>query len=88
MVVSPALFVPLIKFFEAANNNRWHSSQTEGSYTLQELEARSQCTTRATKTKDLNEAYNRNPFPSEEERLDLAKALGLSPRGVKVWCVL
>ena len=38
--------------------------------------------------KVLNETYNRTAFPSTEERLELAKALDMTPRSVQIWCVL
>jgi homeobox protein YOX1/YHP1 len=37
--------------------------------------------------KVLNETYNRTAFPSTEERLELAKALDMSPRSVQIWYV-
>ena len=41
----------------------------------------------AAQLKVLNETYNRTAFPSTEERLELAKALDMSPRSVQIWCV-
>ena len=42
----------------------------------------------AAQLKVLNETYSRTAFPSTEERLELAKALDMSPRSVQIWCVL
>jgi homeobox protein YOX1/YHP1 len=42
----------------------------------------------AAQLKVLNETYNRTAFPSTEERLELAKALDMSPRSVQIWCIL
>ena len=33
----------------------------------------------------LNETYNRTAFPSTEERIELAKKLGMSARSVQIW---
>jgi homeobox protein YOX1/YHP1 len=40
----------------------------------------------ANQLKILTEVYNRTPFPSTEERLDLAKRLDMTPRSVQIWC--
>lgn len=39
----------------------------------------------AEQLKVLNETYNRTAFPSTEERIDLAKKLGMSARSVQIW---
>jgi homeobox protein YOX1/YHP1 len=39
----------------------------------------------ANQLKILTEVYNRTPFPSTEERLDLAKRLDMTPRSVQIW---
>lgn len=36
----------------------------------------------------LNETYNRTAFPSTEERIELAKKLGMSARSVQIWYVV
>ena len=41
----------------------------------------------AEQLKVLNETYNRTAFPSTEERIELAKKLGMSARSVQIWCV-
>ncbi len=40
----------------------------------------------AEQLKVLNETYNRTAFPSTEERIELAKKLGMSARSVQIWC--
>lgn len=42
----------------------------------------------AEQLKVLNETYNRTAFPSTEERIELAKKLGMSARSVQIWSVL
>lgn len=39
----------------------------------------------AEQLKVLNETYNRTAFPSTEERIELAKKLGMSARSVQIW---
>ncbi|CDO72530.1 hypothetical protein BN946_scf184983.g13 [Trametes cinnabarina] len=39
----------------------------------------------AEQLKVLNETYNRTAFPSTEERVELAKKLGMSARSVQIW---
>ena len=39
----------------------------------------------AAQLKILTETYNRTAFPSTEERLELAKALDMTPRSVQIW---
>lgn len=41
--------------------------------------------TDAEQLKVLNETYNRTAFPSTEERIELAKKLGMSARSVQIW---
>lgn len=41
----------------------------------------------AEQLKVLNDTYNRTAFPSTEERIELAKKLGMSARSVQIWCV-
>lgn len=36
----------------------------------------------------LNQVYARTPFPSTQERIDLAATLGMTPRSVQIWCVM
>ena len=43
--------------------------------------------TDAEQLKVLNETYNHTAFPSTEERIELAKKLGMSARSVQIWCV-
>ena len=38
--------------------------------------------------KVLNQTYERTAFPSTEERIQLAKDLGMSPRSVQIWYVI
>ena len=42
----------------------------------------------AEQLKVLNETYNRTAFPSTEERIELAKKLGMSARSVQIWSVI
>lgn len=42
----------------------------------------------AEQLKVLNETYARTAFPSTEERIELAKKLGMSARSVQIWCVI
>lgn len=41
----------------------------------------------AEQLKVLNDTYNRTAFPSTEERIELAKKLGMSARSVQIWSV-
>ena len=41
----------------------------------------------AEQLKVLNETYNRTVFPSTEERIELAKKLGMAARRIQIWCV-
>ena len=41
--------------------------------------------TDAEQLKVLNETYNRTAFPSTEERIELARKLGMSARSVQIW---
>lgn len=41
----------------------------------------------AEQLKVLNDTYNRTAFPSTEERIELAKKLGMSARSVQIWLV-
>jgi hypothetical protein len=36
----------------------------------------------------LNQVYARTPFPSTQERIDLAATLGMTPRSVQIWYVM
>lgn len=36
----------------------------------------------------LNQVYARTPFPSTQERIDLATTLGMTPRSVQIWYVM
>ncbi|THH31775.1 hypothetical protein EUX98_g2389 [Antrodiella citrinella] len=42
----------------------------------------------AEQLKVLNETYARTAFPSTEERIELAKKLGMSARSVQIWYAL
>ena len=36
----------------------------------------------------LNQVYARTPFPSTQERIDLAAVLGMTPRSVQIWYIM
>lgn len=57
------------------------NSPTEESSTVKKKRKRAD----PAQLKVLNETYNRTAFPSTEERLELAKALDMSPRSVQIW---
>lgn len=41
----------------------------------------------ANQLRTLNATYDRTAFPSTEERAELARKLGMTPRQVQIWCV-